>query len=104
MPIYEYEHVDSSCVRGKIFEFKQSINDPRLRQCPTCNGILRKRISQVAFSIPKTNTDYRNLGFTKLVKRDNGVYENMTRRDGESRYMVNGKPETAPDFSKTIND
>ena len=43
-------------------------------------------------------------GFTKLVKRDDGVYENVTARNGDSRYMERGKPETVPDLSKTITD
>jgi hypothetical protein len=39
-----------------------------------------------------------------LVKRDDGVYENVTARDGDSRYMQRDKPETIPDLSKTIAD
>ncbi len=104
MPIYEYKHVDTPCSRGKIFEIKQSINDESLTHCPTCNGPLRKHISRISLSISKTNAEIRDLGFTKLVKRDNGVYENVTLRSGESRYMEAGKPETIPDFSKTISD
>lgn len=104
MPIYEYEHINKSCTRGKIFEIKQSINDESLTQCPTCKGSVRKRISRIGLNLSKTNAELRDLGFTKLVKRDDGVYENVTRRDGESRYMEAGKSETLPDFSKTIRD
>lgn len=104
MPIYEYEHLEAACSLGKIFEFKQSINDDPFTQCPNCQGPVRKRISRIALSIPKTNTELRDLGFTKLVKRDDGVYENVTRREQESRYMVAGQPETVPNFSKTISD
>jgi len=39
-----------------------------------------------------------------LVRRDDGVYENVTARKGDSRYMERGKPETIPDLSKTISD
>ena len=52
----------------------------------------------------KSNSELRDLGFTKLVKRDDGVYENMTARCGDSRYMVKGKPETIPDLGKTISE
>lgn len=104
MPIYDYEHIKESCALGHIFEMKQSINDEPLTQCPQCNGPVRKRISRISVSLPKTNAELRDLGFTKLVKRDDGVYENVTQRHGESRYMEAGKPETVPDFSKTIRD
>ena len=92
MPTYEYEHLEKSCIRGKLFEIKQSIKDESFQKCPTCNGPVRKRISCVGLSIQKTNTEIRDLGFTKLVKRDDGVYENVTQRGKESRYMEAGKP------------
>ncbi len=104
MPIYEYEHLTEVCSLGKVFEIRQSILDNRIKQCPNCKNSVRKRISRIAVSISKTNSEIRDLGFTKLVKRDNGVYENVTKRDGESRYMEAGKPETLPNFSKTISD
>ena len=104
MPIYEYEHLRELCSLGKIFEIKQSINDKSLTQCPTCHNPVRKRISRIALSIQKTNAEIRDLGFSKLVKRDDGVYENVTRRNGESRYMEAGKPETLPNFSKILSD
>ena len=106
MPIYEYEHIESEsfCSEGKIFDIVQSINDDQLRLCPICNKPVRKLISRSSISFPKTNTELRDLGFTKLVKRDDGVYENVTRRDGDSLAMIRGKPETIPDLSKTISD
>ena len=48
--------------------------------------------------------ELRDLGFTKLVRRDTGVYENVTARNGDSRYMVSGKPETVPNIKKTVSD
>jgi len=104
MPIYEYEHLTEVCSLGKVFEIRQSILDNSLKQCPNCKNTVRKRISRIAVSISKTNSEIRDLGFTKLVKRDNGVYENVTQRDGESRYMEAGKPETLPNLSKIISD
>ena len=104
MPIYEYEHIGKPCSRGKIFEVTQSINDAPLITCPDCSGPVKKLISRVSISAPKTNGELRDLGFTKLVKRDDGVYENVTKRDGDSRYMLRNKPETIPDLSKTIRD
>ena len=105
MPIYEYEHLTKdSCTLGPVFEIKQSINDAVLTHCPDCHQPVRKRISRIALNLPKTNAELRDLGFTKLVKREDGVYENVTRRDKDSRYMEAGKPETLPDLSKTIRD
>jgi len=105
MPIYEYEHISEGCtLTGKLFEVKQSLSDDPLTHCPTCQGPVRKRISRIGLSIQKSRAELRDLGFTKLVKRDDGIYENVTRRQGESRYMVRGQPDTVPDFSKTISD
>lgn len=57
-------------------------------------------------SIMKTtsNTDLRERGFTKLVKRDQGVYENVTASGGEARYMKAGDNSTLPDLSRKIRD
>ncbi len=104
MPIYEYEHLGKPCLSGKRFELKQSIQDESLKECPTCKGAVRKRISRVGLCLSKSNAEIRDMGFTKLVKRDDGVYENVTRRGRESRYMEAGKPETVPDLSKIISD
>ena len=91
MPIYEYEHLEKPCIRV-------------LTQCPTCEGRVRKLISCISISTPKTNSELRDLGFTKLVKRDDGVYENITARNKESRLVIRDKPETLPDLKKTIRD
>jgi len=103
MPVYEYEHVNNTCSLGQVFDFRQSISDEPLKQCPHCAGVVRKIISRINISCPKTNSELRDLGFTKLVKRDDGVYENVTARGNDSRYMERGKPETIPDLSKTIS-
>ena len=104
MPIYEYEHIEKSCNKGKVFEIKQSINDKPLSKCPECNGPIKKIMSLGNISTPKSNSELRDLGFTKLVKQDDGVYENVTARNGDSRYMLRDKPETIPNLKKTITD
>jgi hypothetical protein len=50
------------------------------------------------------NSQYRELGFTKLVKRDHGVYENVTAIDGEKRYMRAGDPDSLPHLHRKIQD
>jgi putative FmdB family regulatory protein len=104
MPIYEYKHLESACGLGEVFEQRQPMSDPALERCPRCGGPVRKQVSRINISAPKTTSELRDLGFTKLVRRDDGVYENVTARGGDSRYMVRGKPETIPDIKKTISD
>ena len=53
---------------------------------------------------PIGNSGLKNLGFTKLVKRDEGVYENVTRTGTEKRYMRSGDPESMPHLHKKISD
>jgi putative FmdB family regulatory protein len=104
MPIYEYDHIAKSCPLGHIFEVKQSIHDAPLTHCPNCASPVRKLISRSNISTPKSNTELRDLGFTKLVRRDDGVYENVTARGGESRTVLRDKTDTLPNFKKTIRD
>jgi putative FmdB family regulatory protein len=104
MPVYEYEHLGRPCELGSVFEQRQSIAEPSLERCPKCGSPVNKRVSRINISTPRTNSELRDLGFTKLVRRDDGVYENVTARSGDSRYMVRGRPETLPDVKKTIAD
>jgi putative FmdB family regulatory protein len=104
MPVYEYEHIKEACSLGTRFEITQSIADRYLKKCPECGRPVKKLISLVGISAPKTNSELRDMGFTKLVRRDDGVYENVTARGNDSKYMVRDKPETMPDLSKTIKD
>ncbi len=104
MPVYEYEHLQKACKLGQVFECEQSIHDAQLTVCPQCKEPVKKIISRINISCPRGNSELRDLGFTKLVRRDDGVYENVTARNGDSRYMESGKPETIPDISKTVGD
>ncbi len=61
-------------------------------------------LSAPAISVTKSNSEIKAMGFTKLVKRDDGVYENVTAMNGESRYMVRGKKETLPHIHKKVDD
>lgn len=53
---------------------------------------------------PKGNSDLKSMGFTKLVKRDTGVYENVTASDTEKRYMVAGDSSSLPKLTDKITD
>lgn len=65
---------------------------------------VRKVLSPPAISIPTSNSDLRSKGFTKLVKRDDGVYENVTRSGDEARYMRAGQADTLPHLHKKVGD
>ena len=102
MPVYEYEHVARKCARGKRFEVRQSIDSAGLRVCPTCGKEVRRVISAFFVNAPRTDGDLKRLGFTKLVRRDKGVYENVTAAGGESRIWDVNRPETKPRLHKSI--
>ena len=104
MPVYEYEHTEHPCSIGRIFEVTQSLKERPLSKCPQCGCQIKKLISLVGVSTPKTNRELRDLGFTKLVRRDDGIYENVTARNGDNRYMERGKPNTVPDVTKITTD
>jgi putative FmdB family regulatory protein len=104
MAVYEYEHLKKACGLGQIFEIEHPISDDALKKCPQCEGPLKRLISRSFVSTPTGNSQLKNMGFTKLERRDNGVYENVTATGNESRYMEAGKPETMPDLKRKIGD
>lgn len=104
MPTYDFEHLGAPCAAGSIFEAFQSIHDAPFTQCPHCGAPVRRLISKPMISVPRTDAEIRDAGFTKLVRRDDGIYENVTARGDESRYVDRDKPETMPDLSKVISD
>lgn len=65
---------------------------------------VRRLVSAPAIAIPVGNSDLRGKGFTKLVRRDDGVYENVTRGADEPRYMKAGDPATLPHLHRKIGD
>jgi hypothetical protein len=65
---------------------------------------VRKRMSPPTIMAPVGNSALKNLGFTKLVKRDEGIYENVTAVGSESKYMVSGDPDSVPAIGKKIRD
>jgi len=65
---------------------------------------VRKLISAPAVTIPTSNATLKEKGFLKLVKRDQGVYENVTALDHEKRFFKAGDPSSLPDLKKRIED
>ena len=65
---------------------------------------VRKVFTPPNVSVPAGNSQLKNAGFTKLVKRDAGVYENVTATGNEKRYMTADDPDSIPDLKKKIGD
>lgn len=55
-------------------------------------------------AVPISNSQLKNQGFTKLVKRDDGVYENVTAVGDEKRYMKHDDPSSVPHIHKKVGD
>ena len=88
MPFYLYEHDSAGCDLGLEFEWRQSIKDPHLAECPACGSPIRRLVPKsVTFVSAKSSGELKNMGFTKLVRRDKGVYENVTAQHGEKKIV-----------------
>ncbi len=53
---------------------------------------------------PAGNSALKNLGFTKLEKRIDGTYENVTRTGTEKRFLDPKDPSSLPHLHKKISD
>jgi len=100
MPVYEYEHVGKACKLGKVFELEQSMKEDALDECPGCGGRVRKLISSPMLNFPKGASELKSQGFSKLVRRDKGVYENVSAQEGENRIVDLKDKSTFPDLKK----
>ena len=112
MPSYDYY-----CeLNGETVEASHSINDSVINWGELCYvtqhplgdtdplAPVRKVIRAPAIAFPTGNAELKSHGFTKLVKRDDGVYENVTAIDGEKRYMKAGDQSSIPNLKKKIED
>ena len=63
-----------------------------------------KLISAPAIATSVSNATLKEKGFTKLVKRDQGVYENVTALAHEKRFFKAGDPSSMPDLKSKIED
>lgn len=112
MPIYEY-HCPAN---GQTVEVLHGMNDRMNTWGKVCAlaGIdvgdtapdepVERLLFPVGLSTPASDSKLKEMGFTKLVRRDSGVYENVTASENESRYVQAGDPSTMPNFKKKIKD
>lgn len=112
MPTYDY-----LCpTNNQILEVQHSLNQDiktwgelcQLAQCDlgeTAPEAPVKRLISAPRLIVETGiSDLKSQGFSKLVKRDQGVYENVTATDNESRMVNLGDRNTYPDLRKKLGD
>jgi hypothetical protein len=112
MPTYEYH----CAANGKTVEVQHDMNAALRNWGELCylagipfgstpvDAPVKRLMSAPAVHTSAGNAELKNVGFTKLVKRDDGVYENVTATDAEHRYVIPGKPATYPDLKKKIQD
>jgi hypothetical protein len=112
MPIYAYFCADN----GETVEVAHSMKTDLSTWGQVCelagrtpgetarDASVERIIYPVGVAVPMGNSKLKELGFTKLVRREKGVYENVTAHDGEKKYMTSGDSSSVPDFSKTIGD
>ncbi|MFH1422193.1 MAG: zinc ribbon domain-containing protein [Planctomycetota bacterium] len=87
MPFYNYEHTGETCKLGKEFTIMQSINEPPLTKCPECGKEIKRLFSNIQISVKKSNRELKNLGFKKYVRRDKGIYEDVTADTKENKIV-----------------
>lgn len=111
MPNYDY----FCAANGKTVEVCHAINTKLTTWGEVCFAAqipledtdalapVRLVIRPVGINIPAGNSKLKEHGFTKLVKRDHGVYENVTATGDEKRYMKAGDKSSMPHLHKKIS-
>ncbi len=67
---------------------------------------VEKVIYAPALGFPRGDSELKSKGFTKLVRRDDGVYENVTARDGQSKVVHRDDPGSVAglNLAQTVGD
>lgn len=76
MPVYTYQHTETPGAQcSEVFEQAHAISK-RLDRCPRCDGPVKKLVSSFStYRNVLSSSNIKEKGFTKLVRRDKGVYE-----------------------------
>ena len=85
MPLYDYAPISGRCDKcGGRFDAYQKLSDEKLTHCPTCNQPCERVISAVALGGKYSTSDakVKQLGMTKYVKSQDGVYERTVGTEG----------------------
>jgi len=112
MPRYDYHCPDNDCV----VEVRHGVNERIKTWGELCEramieprgtpaeALVELVVYAPALSFPKGDSALKNLGFSKLVRRDSGVYENVTAQDGQSKIVSADNPASALNLGSTIGD
>lgn len=65
---------------------------------------VKRLISAPRLIVEMGVSDLKSHGFSKLVKRDQGVYENLTATGDESRIVNIGDQSTYPNLKEKLGD
>jgi len=95
MPIYVYHCPENQQTIEVLHSMHQTISTwGELCQLAACDlgttsldAPVKRLIAAPRLSVPKSDSDYKSMGFKKLVRREQGVYENVTASDGEARII-----------------
>jgi hypothetical protein len=113
MPVYEYHCEDNGCtvevshpMAVKLHTWGELcfVAQIPLEDTDPLAPIERTFTQAPGVAVATFNSELKNVGFTKLVKRDDGVYENVTATDKEKRYMNRGDKDSVPHLHKKIED
>ncbi len=95
MPLYDYVCPQN----GRTVEVRHSLSETISTWGELCDraGIepedtptdtpVKRKITAPSVLVPTSDRELKDAGFTKLVKRDKGVYENVTGGEGEPRVI-----------------
>ena len=80
MPIYEYRAQEGGCDHCRErFSVLRRMSDEPLCKCPRCGAKVERVFSTFAVNSDKlAPSRLKEHGFTKLVRKDKGVYEDVT--------------------------
>ena len=96
MPIYVYRCLDTNEVLEVLHPMSRTLSTwGELCEVAQCNPgttdtnapIKRLITAPGGVVVPKSDGDYKSMGFTKLVRRSKGLYENVTANEGEQRFI-----------------
>ena len=113
MPRYDYRCDDNGktieVVHGIAIEVKNWGELCELAMIETGDTPVDASVRKVITTPPMANTPagnahLKNLGFTKLEKRYDGTYENVTRTGTEKRFLDPKDPSSLPHIHKKVSD
>jgi len=57
-----------------------------------------------ALAFPQGVSALKSMGFSKLVRRETGVYENVTAQDGQAKIVSADNPASGLNLGSTLGD